>query len=83
MKKKRINEEQLFQRNEDITKAIETVEDETQVLQRAVKDILDEVSDIIHDDLRFKNRIINKALVKPEFKEKIVTEFLTLMRVSG
>ncbi len=79
MKARELKIKQLFQKTEVISRALEIAEDETHILQRCARDILDEVGDILHDDLRFKNRIINKALIKPEFKEKIETEFLTLI----
>ncbi len=79
MKTKELKVEQPFQKKEVILKAIDTAKDEMHILQRCIKDILDEVGDILHDDLRFKNRIINKALIKPKFREKIAAELHTLI----
>lgn len=79
MKTKELMVEPLFLREEAVTKAIETAEDEMHILHGCIEDILDEVGDILHDDLRFKNRIINRVLVKPKIREKIKAELVTFI----
>lgn len=79
MNTKELNFKQSVQGDDFIIKIIEIVEDETHVLQRFFKDVLDEIVDILHDDLRFKNKITNRALVKPEVRKKIAAEVLRII----
>jgi len=72
VKNKELKLEQLFKKKEIVTRAIKTAEDEMHILQKCIRDILDEVGDILHDDIRFKNRIINTTLIKHERREKII-----------
>lgn len=69
----------VFQKNQFISKVVRKVEDERHILQRHVNDILDEVGDILHDDLRFRNKIINTALIKQKFRKRIVLKFLAII----
>ncbi len=71
--------EPLYPSEEVLAKAIETAEDGRHILREYIQDIIDEVGDILHDDLRFKKRIINKAFVNPEVREKIKEELCTFI----
>lgn len=62
-----------------IRKAAERAEAESHICERAIKDILDEVGDCLHDDVRFRRRILNKIFLKPGMREKIVLKFISVI----
>lgn len=51
---------------------VNAVVSDQSVMADLAGDIADELSDVIEDDPTFKQKIIQAALAKPEFKQQIV-----------
>lgn len=66
----------LLQDEKLIDEVVKKIVDDPDVLDELAGNIADEISDYLQDDAAIKQKIINAALVNPDFKKRIVKELV-------
>lgn len=54
-------------------------EDRMQLLNRTIKDILDEIGDCIHDDTTFRRGLLSEIFLRPDVKKRIASKFISII----
>jgi len=60
-------------------KATTRAEEKLHLLDRLIKDVLDEIGDCLHDDRSFRRKMVNEICLRPQMKKKIASKFLSFI----
>ena len=62
-----------------LLRAATRAEERLHLLDRSIKDILDEIGDCFHDDTSFKRKVVNEIILRPDMKKKVAFKFISFI----